>query len=79
MLEDRGYDVVFSEAKSFLCHKSIGQAKDIGIFVKNLYKIHVYGCTKLMGKVAKVVSWDEGELWHRILGHLHHGPLKAMQ
>ena len=22
------------------------------------------------------LSWDEGELWHRRLGHLHHGTLK---
>ena len=26
-----------------------------------------------------MVSQDEGELWHRILGHLHHGALKVMQ
>jgi hypothetical protein len=26
-----------------------------------------------------MVSWDEGELWHRRLGHLHHGALKIMQ
>ena len=30
MLEDRGYDVVFSEGKVFLRHKEIGQAKKIG-------------------------------------------------
>ena len=39
MLEDRGYDVVFSEGKAFLQHKKIGQAKRIGIRVKNLYKL----------------------------------------
>jgi hypothetical protein len=26
-----------------------------------------------------VVSRDEGKLWHRQLGHLHHGALKIMQ
>ena len=31
MLEDRGYDVVFSEGKFFLRNKSTGQAKKIGI------------------------------------------------
>ena len=36
MLEDRGYDVVFSEGKAFLRQKSTGQAKNIGIRVKNL-------------------------------------------
>ena len=32
-----------------------------------------------MGKVEKVVSHDEGQLWHKRLGHLHHGVLKVMQ
>ena len=31
------------------------------------------------GKAEKVVNRDEGELWHRQLGHLHHGALKFMQ
>ena len=26
-----------------------------------------------------MVSWDEGELWHRKLGHLHHGVLNILQ
>ena len=32
-----------------------------------------------MGKADKVVSWNEGELCHTRLGHLHHGALKVMQ
>ena len=79
MLEDRGYDVVFSEGKAFLRQKSIGQAKKIGIHVNNLYKIDVYGWAALMGKADKVVSQDEGVFWHRRLGHLHHSALKVMQ
>ena len=71
MLEDRGYDVVFSGGKSFMRYKTIGQAKNIGIHVKNLYKLDVDGCATFMGKEDKVVSWDEGEL--------HHGALKVMQ
>ena len=31
MLEDKGYDIVFSEGKSFLRHKTMGQTKKIGI------------------------------------------------
>ena len=78
MLEDRGYDVVFSEGKAFLRHKTTGQAKNIGIRVKNLYKLDVDGCTTLMGKADKVVSRYEGKLWHRRLVHLHHRALKIM-
>ena len=56
MLEDRGYDVVFNEGKSFLRHKKMGQTKRIGIQVKNLYKLEVDGCVAMMGKVEEVVS-----------------------
>jgi hypothetical protein len=31
MLEDRGYDVVFSSGKDYLRHKATGQVKKIGI------------------------------------------------
>ena len=50
MLEDKGYDVVFSDGKAFLQHKTTGQTKRIGIQVKNLYKLEVDGCTAMMGK-----------------------------
>ena len=63
MLEDIGYDVVFSEAKAFLKHRAIGKAKKVGIRVKNLYKLDVENCAILMGKADKVVSWEEGDLW----------------
>ena len=79
MLEDRGYDVVFSEGKAFLCHKATRQVNNIGVRVKNLYKLDVDGCTILVSKVDKMVSQDEGKLWHRRLGPLHHRSLKVMQ
>ena len=41
MLEDKGYDVVFSKGKPFLRHIATGQTKRIGIQVKNLYKLEV--------------------------------------
>ena len=67
MLEDRGYDVVFSDGKAFMRHKTMGQAKRIGIQVKNLYKLEVDDCASMMGKVEKVVCLDEGKLLHRRL------------
>jgi hypothetical protein len=65
MLEDRGYDVVFSGGKDFLRHKTTGQVKRIGILVKNIYMLEIDGCAAMMGKVEKAVIQDEGELWHR--------------
>jgi hypothetical protein len=41
--------------------------------------LEVDGCDAMIGKAEKVVSQDEGELWHRRLGHLHHGALKIMR
>jgi hypothetical protein len=41
--------------------------------------LQVDGCGAMIGKEETVVRWDEGELWHRRLGHLHHGALKIMQ
>ena len=31
MLEEKGYDIIFSDEKSFLQHKATGQVKKIGI------------------------------------------------
>ena len=57
----------------------MGQTKKIGVRIKNLYKLEVDGCVAMVGKAEEVVSRDEGELWHRRLGHLHHGTLKILQ
>eukprot|EP00253_Pinus_taeda_P035077 PITA_35077 len=78
VLEDKGYDVVFSEGKVFLRHISIGQTKRIGIRVKNLYKLEVDDCATLSSKAEMVQSQDVGKLWHKKLGHLHHEALKIM-
>jgi len=79
ILEDKGYDVVFGKGKAFLRHIAMGQTKKIGIRVKNLYKLEVDDCAALSTKAKLVQSQDIGELWHKWLGHLHHGALKIMQ
>ena len=53
MLEDRGNDVVFCEGKVFLRHKAIGQAKKVGIRVKNLYRLEVDGISIELPTVGK--------------------------
>eukprot|EP00253_Pinus_taeda_P016240 PITA_16240 len=79
MLEDKGYNVVFSEGKAFLRRKTTGETRKIGVRVRNLYQLHVDGCAAMAGKAEGLVSRDDGELWHRRLGHLHHGALKILQ
>lgn len=39
MVEDKGYDVVFSLGKVFLKHIGTGQTKKTGVQIKNLYKL----------------------------------------
>ena len=39
MLEDRGYDVIFSKGKAFFHPIGTGHVKKIGARVKNLYKL----------------------------------------
>ena len=59
---------------------SIGETRKIGVRVKNLYQLQVDGCATMACKAGEVVSRDDdGELWHRRLGHLHHGALKILQ
>ena len=78
MLEDRGYDVIFRKGKAYLRHIATGKVKQISVRVKNLYKLDVEDCAALITKTEKVQSRDISELWHRRLGHLHHGALKIM-
>ena len=53
MLEDRGYDVFFSEGKVFLRHKATRQPKKVGIWVKNLYSLEVDGISTELPTVGK--------------------------
>eukprot|EP00253_Pinus_taeda_P021781 PITA_21781 len=78
MVEDKGYNVAFSKGNVFLRHIAMGQTKRIGIWVKYLYKIEVDDYAALSTKVELVQIQEIGELWHRRLGHLHHGALKIM-
>ena len=48
MLEDRGYDVVFSKGKVFLRHIITRQVKQIGSRVKNLYALKVQDACKAL-------------------------------
>ena len=79
MLEDHGYDVIFNKGKAFLHHIASGKVKQIRVWVKNLYKLDVEDCASLSTKVEKVQSRDISELWHRGLGHLHHGAMNITQ
>lgn len=44
VLEDHGYDMIFSKGKELLRHIATGQVKNIGVCMKNLYKFDVEDC-----------------------------------
>ena len=46
--------------------------------MKNLYMLDVEDCVALSIKAENVQSHDVGEIWHRRLGHFHHGALKSV-
>jgi len=79
LLEDKGYDVVFSEGKAFLRSKTTRETWKIWVQVKDLYQLHVDHYATMACKVEGLLSWDDGKLWHWRLGHLHHGALKILQ
>ena len=58
MLEDKGYDVVFSEGKAFLRSKATCETWRIGVRVKSLYQLQVDGCAEMAAKAEGVVSRD---------------------
>lgn len=60
VLEDRGYDVVFSKGKYFLKHVATKQVKhDIRVRVKNIHKIEVYFTMHLV--IPPGVRWGDVE------------------
>ena len=54
MLEDKGYNVVFSKGKVFLKHITTGQVKQIGSRVKNTYALEVQDACKALRSKANV-------------------------
>jgi len=56
VLEDKGYDVVFSKGEYFLKHVSTGKVKQIGVRVKNIYKLEVDAHVALSNKEDHVQS-----------------------
>ena len=54
ILEDCGYDVIFSRVKVFLKHIAMGQMKQIGTWVKNLYALEVQVAHKALKSKEKV-------------------------
>eukprot|EP00253_Pinus_taeda_P006984 PITA_06984 len=82
MLEDKGYDVIFSKGKAFLHSKTTGETRKIGVQVKNLYQFHVDGCVAMacksdrckgctLGKFVKATFHEKDSHATTILERIH--------
>ena len=54
VLEDCGYDVIFRKGNIFLRQIAMGEVKQIGARVKNLYALEVQDACKSLRSKAKV-------------------------
>lgn len=73
-LQDKGYDVYFIGKKSYVKHPSWKKKRQIETRRNRLYRL------QLESSMALIRSNLDGErnlneLWHRRMGHLHHGAL----
>jgi len=57
VLEDHGYDVRFIKGKVFLRNIAMGQVKQIGVQVKNLYALEVQDACKALRRRKRLETW----------------------
>jgi hypothetical protein len=72
-LEDKGYNVSFSDGKVLAWHSSMGSACVIGIQEDSLYRLTIRPVQALVHD-----SISLSELWHKRLAHLHYRALPTM-
>jgi len=77
-LQDKGYDVYFIGNRVYVKHPRWKKRAQIGTRSNRLYKL------QLESPVALISSNVDGEkelneLWHRRMGHLHHGALRMLK
>jgi hypothetical protein len=74
-IEDRGYVVTFRDGQVLLYPKggSISEAKVIGVRYGRIYRM-IWEASEAF--VSMTSNRDLCELWHKRMGHLHHGALR---
>ena len=71
-LERKWYEVVFSRGKALMKHLKSRVVKQIGVSVKNLYRLKFEIEASLSSREISMHKCDLREIWHRGMGHLHH-------
>ena len=73
-LQGKGYEVYFIKEKVYVKHLSWKKKVQIEIKSNQLYKLQLESPMALIGSHG---DKDLKELWHRRMGHLHHGALRS--
>ena len=71
-VQNKGYDVYFIQDKVYVKHPNWIKKAQIGVRSHKLYKLQLESPVALIGSID---DKDLNELWHRRMGHLHHGTL----
>ena len=76
-LEDKGYQVKFSDHRVYIRPKGSDRSLDwvIGRRSEKVYILHFEPAKALVTNNSS----SQGELWHRSMAHLHHGELKRLR
>lgn len=75
-LQNKGYDVYFIGVKVYIKHPSWKKKAQIGVRSNQLYKLQLESSMALIGSSGEK---DLNELWHRRMGHLHHGAPRILR
>jgi len=75
-LQDKGYGVYFIKEKVCVKHLSWKKKVQIGIKSNRLYRLQL---ESPMALISSHGDKDLNNLWHRRMGHLHHGALRILR
>jgi len=75
-LQGKGYDVFFIKEKVYVKHPSWKKKVQIRIKSNKLYRLQLESPMALIGSNG---DKDLNDLWHRRMGHLHHGALRILK
>ena len=75
-LQSKGYDVFFIKEKVYVKHPSWKKKVQIGIKSNRLCRLQLESAMALIGSNG---DKDLNELWHRRMGHFHHGALRILR
>jgi len=75
-IQSKSYDIFFIKEKVYVKHPSWKKKVQIRIRSNRLYRLQLESPMALIGSNG---DKDLDELWHRMMGHLHHRALRILR